>query len=296
MCKHEQTKKISCYKKYNIHKCKTCDLVLNLSDLKSNYDYEDYYDEDSGGRFNFFIELIVKAFRFGRALGIKIIDSKAKSILDIGSGRGYMLYYLKNLGFKTTIGTQISLPARKFSQEKLGLDVRGKDMLEINFEEKFDIISMYHVFEHIKDPEKYIERISDLLNTNGKLVLQVPNFDSWTNRISHDYWLALDPEHHLYNYTYYYLKPLLEKNGFKIIKFNSFSLEYSIFTSVQSLVNKFTETENFFFNFLQKPKFSYMILLHVILFILLTPLVFIINLALFYSKSGENLNIVARKI
>lgn len=293
-CQHLQTNKIKYYKKNNIHKCEKCGLIINKRSPKDNYN--DYYKKDSGGRFTFFTEQIVKLFRFTRAIQIKFLCSRAKSILDIGSGRGYMLYFLKKyFSYSIAMGTQISEPARIFSQKKLLLDICGKDLLDIEFKNKFDVITIYHVLEHIQNPEEYIKKIANIINKNGYFVIQVPNYKSWTNFIAHDYWLALDPENHRFFFTPNSLSKLIKKYNFKIIYYNSFSLEYSVFTSTQSIINKITNSQNIFFKFLQSPQFSSKIILHIFLFIFLTPISLFINIFLYFSKYGENINIIARK-
>lgn len=294
ICQHTNCQKLYAIDKFEFIKCHDCGLVLNLK--SSQEDYAGYYQENDSTRFNFFIELIVKFFRFKRAVSIKLLSRKAKSILDIGSGRGYMLFYLKKyFNFKKTVGTQISLPAYNFSRNILTLEIYNQDLLKINLKERFDIISLYHVLEHISEVEEYLLEIHKLLNKSGKLIIQVPNYSAWSRLISQKRWLALDPQHHTVFFNFKALKNLLNKHGFKVVSHNSFSLEYSIFTSSQSLINYITKTNNYLFNCLQNKKYGIIFLGHLGLFILITPITFIINLILFFSPYGENVNIIAKK-
>jgi len=200
-CKHYNRKKIQDFDHKALYLCNECGLIF--IDVEKNFDpksiYKKYYKEDISGRFNFGVEYIVKLFRFIRAYKINKIHPKAKSILDIGSGRGYMLYYLKKyFKYHTAVGTQISQNALEFSKNKLKLEIYGKDLLELDFNNKhFDIITILHVLEHVSQPEKYIEKIYNLLNNQGKLIVKMPNFNSWTRSFTDKYWLALDLDHHL---------------------------------------------------------------------------------------------------
>jgi len=293
ICRHSNYEKLYKLGSSVFVKCKDCQLVINLT--KQN-NYDNYYQADDSTRFNYFIELIVKIFRLKRAVQINLINNRAASILDIGSGRGYMLFYLKKyFHYTITIGTQISLPAYKFSRNILKLEVYNQDLLDINFQNNFDIISLYHVLEHIDKTDAYLLKINHLLNNSGKLIIQVPNYNAWSRIISKKRWLALDPKHHKIFFTYKTLKNILKKHGFKIVSINSFSLEYSVFTSTQSLINTITQTNNYLFICLQKKKYDIIFIYHLLLFVIITPLSLLINLILFFSSYGENVNIIAKK-
>jgi hypothetical protein len=122
-----------------------------------------------------------------------------------------------------------------------------QDLLEIPFEKKaFDIISMWHVLEHLIDPERYVARTHEMLSDKGRFIVEVPNFDSWTRKLTGQYWLGLDPKHHIHFFT------------------------------LNSLV-------------------GWWCVPHVFIFALLTPLCFIINILLYFSKYGEVLLISAEK-
>ncbi|MDR3559643.1 MAG: class I SAM-dependent methyltransferase, partial [Candidatus Pacebacteria bacterium] len=240
---------ICCHEKYEVameisgaelRRCRDCGLVVVSQKIRGFAPeiYQDYYQEDTGGRFGAGIECVVKAFRFVRALKIFLLKSDSRSILDIGSGRGWTLYFLKKyFHYETAVGTQISLPAYRFSREKLRLEIYNRDLLAIDFSRTFDVISLWHILEHVNQPEEYVEKISQLLSDNGRLLIEVPNFNAWSRRLVEKYWLGLDLKHHLTFFTPAALSALLLKYGFKIEKIRTFSLEYSTFTSTQSLVN-----------------------------------------------------------
>ena len=281
-----------------ICQCDFCNLIFankeKIQDLTKNY--ENYYKKETGGRFNFGIEYLVRFFRFLRALKIFFLKPRSKSIFDIGSGRGWMLYYLKRyFKYKITAGTQISENAYNFSKEKLELEIYNKDLLELELNNKFDIITLWHILEHVPDPEAYIQKIEELLDKNGLVLIEVPNFNSWTRIITKKHWLALDLKHHITFFTPNSLTKLLNKYNFKIKNANTFSLEYSAFTSAQSIVNLITDSDDYFFQWLQEGKLNFKIIFHSLLFLILFPVCFLINLALYFSKNGEIINIVAEK-
>lgn len=301
ICSHSKKKRLSQYKHITIYKCSQCQLVFSSAKDEKSFNhktlYKNYYRNELAGRFKFGVEWIIKLFRFFRAFKIKTISPDSKSILDIGSGRGFMLYFLKKYyHYQKAIGTQIDENMLKFSRKKLGLKVYGKDLLEIPFKNNsFDIVTIWHVLEHIKDPEKYLAKIYKLLKKKGKLIIEVPNFNSWTRKLTGKYWLGLDLKYHLSFFTPISLSKMLKKHNFRIENIHTFSLEYSTFISTQSLISLITKSDQFFFSWLQNGQFKSQIIYHLLLFIFLTPICFLINIFLFFSKKGEVLLITAEK-
>ena len=297
-CNHSKSIVTQIYNQISIYRCPVCRLIYikNTKTIKPKKLYDKYYQNEISSRFHFGLEYLIKLFRFFRAFKLFTIHPKAKSILDIGSGRGYTLYYLKKYyGYKKTIGTQLCSNAVKFSREKLGLEIYDKDLLKINFKkQKFDLITMWHVLEHVNKPEKYIEKIHSLLNRKGKMIIEVPNFNSWTRKLTNEYWLGMDLKYHLTFFTPESISKLLKKHQFKITDVHTFSLEYSVFLSVQSLVSKITKTDQFFFNWLQTKNHNNTIIPHLFLFLLLTPICLLINLLSYHAKWGEVLLITAK--
>jgi SAM-dependent methyltransferase len=297
-CRHEKYEVVMESGIIKLYYCQTCSLIFSVKEKNSsgNKVYENYYSQEKSSRFRFGVEYIVKFFRYLRAWKISSLNPEAESILDIGSGRGWTLYFLKKyFGYKTAVGTQISENAYKFSKEKLHLEIYNQDLLDINFNRSFDIITLWHVLEHIPDPEAYIQKIHGLLGDRGQLLIEVPNFNSWSRKLTKKYWLALDPEHHLTFFTPVSFAKLLKKYNFRIKNISTFSLEYSTFTSVQSIINLITDSDSYFFEQLQKGTFSLKMILHLLSFIVSFPVCFLINLALYFSKSGEVVNIIVEK-
>ena len=300
LCAHKDRTQIYDFEGIPIYRCNVCRLVFNDKygkDFDPKEIYATFYRNEMSARFGFGIEYLIRLFRFFRAFKIFTIYPRASSILDIGSGRGYMLYYLKKYyGYVRTAGTQISKNAFEFSRHKLGLEIYDKDLLDLSVDDaSFDIVTMWHVLEHVAHPEKYIEKISHILKDNGKIIVEVPNYNSWTRALTNRYWLGFDLDHHVTFFTPSSLSGLLEKYGFKIRVIHTFSLEYSTFLSVQSIVSRITRSDHLFFRFLQTGLFNIWAVIHGLLFLVLTVPCFFINIMLYFSKKGEVLLIVAEK-
>jgi len=301
LCIHERTKNILEADDFFLSECLACRLIFLQQKNEPNSDkniYANYYKKETGERFGHGTEIVVKAFRFWRAWKVFCLKPKSKKILDIGSGRGWMLYFLKKyFKYDVAVGTQISENAYKFSKDKLGLEIYNKDLLDLELSSaKFNIITLWHVLEHVPTPEAYVQRIGELLENDGLVLIEVPNFNSWSRILSKKRWLALDPQHHKTFFTPDSLEAMLKKNNFKIKKINTFSLEYSTFTSAQSLLSLIARTNNYFFNWLQEEnRIGCKIIFHALLFAILFPLCLIFNFSLYFSNKGEIINIIAQK-
>lgn len=287
-----------------VYECSDCALLFTpglLEDFNESLLYEDYYKNETGvgvGRFTSGVEFIVKAFRLFRAFKIYTLNPAGESILDIGCGRGWTLFFLKKyFGFTRTVGTQISRPAFEYARDSLSLEVYGKDLLALDLQESsFDVVTMWHVLEHVKNPEAYIEKIYQVLKPGGRFIVEVPNVGSWTRKFSGKYWMGYDIQYHLSFFSEKALSRLLKKYGFEIKKVRTFSLEYSTFISAQSILSKLTDTDNVFFAGIQgAPTPMTTMAVHAALMLLLVPWCFVINLVFYFSKRGEVLLISAYK-
>jgi len=140
---------------------------------------------------------------------------KNKNILDFGTGNGGFLKLAKKYA-KSAIGLDLDKSLDEhYKNNKLSV----KHSLE-DFDEKFDVITMFHVLEHITEPEPVLENLKKYLKKGAKLIIEVPNSNDalLTMYKSEDfkkftYWSC-----HIYNYNAKNLQILLKNSGYKINK------------------------------------------------------------------------------
>ena len=143
---------------------------------------------------------------------------QGKTILDVGAGTGYFLNYMKQQGYET-LGIEIDADARAHGQKEFGLDIRPpKDLKEGLIDKKFDTISLWHVLEHLYNPETYLQHFYNVLQDNGHLIIALPNADSYDANRYKSYWAAYDVPRHLWHFTPKTLEKLANDNGFKLEK------------------------------------------------------------------------------
>jgi SAM-dependent methyltransferase len=187
--------------------------------------------------------------------------------------------------------------AAKLCREKLGLEVYTLDLPKLKLAKgRFDAAGMWHVLEHLSDPESYIAEIFRLLKPGGKLVIEVPNYDSWTRRVSGRYWLGLDLKYHYHFFNWETLKRVLEKYRFGVRFAGSNSIEYSTFMSTQSLAGRMTGLDQGAFGWLAGRGGEWRAMVQLALMGVLAVPCFLINLALAATKKGEVLKVVAERL
>jgi SAM-dependent methyltransferase len=95
------------------------------------------------------------------------------SLLDVGTGTGQFLSIARE-SF-TVLGTEVSESAVRIAKNKYGLDVKQGQVEDIHFDTRFDVITLFHVLEHVPNPLSTLRRCRELLNSDGILVVAVPN-------------------------------------------------------------------------------------------------------------------------
>ena len=135
-----------------------------------------------------------------------------QKILDIGAGTGDFLLYCKNKGLNIT-GVEPNENARKKAESK---GIILQDRLDKVVNKKFNIITLWHVLEHIPNLYESIEQIKSLLSEKGQLFIAVPNFKSYDAQYYKEFWAAYDVPIHFWHFTKKDIKNLAEKTGWKV--------------------------------------------------------------------------------
>ncbi|WP_324720202.1 class I SAM-dependent methyltransferase [Salinimicrobium sp. HB62] len=132
------------------------------------------------------------------------------NILDIGAGTGDFLLAAKKRGWKV-FGAEPNSGARNLASKK-GLPLI--DNTKSFPSHSFDVITMWHVLEHVPDLEEQISELNRLLKPDGLLVIAVPNFKSYDARKYKEFWAAYDVPRHLYHFSPSAMKEIFSSAGF----------------------------------------------------------------------------------
>lgn len=223
-----------------IVQCKSCDFLFtnprpSLGHLDKYYDSQTYISHNSNGN-----TIIKLAYKFARSLAfkskLKLINRFANennSLLDYGCGSGHYLAYCKNKGWNV-VGVEPSQDARLIAN-KLTNNVVVSDINEI--QSHYQVITLWHVLEHVPNLNKTIVSLKDKLTKNGTLIVAVPNPESWDAKHYKNNWAAYDVPRHLYHFSQSNMKQLMKNHKLKIKEVIPMKMD-SFYVSMLSEKNK----------------------------------------------------------
>ena len=149
-----------------------------------------------------------------RKLVQKLSGLQKGSILDIGCGTGEFLGAMNNAGW-TTLGLEPDEGAREQGRKHFGIQVEASEHL-FELGDQYDVISMWHVLEHVHRLDAYLEKIHQLLKDDGLFLIAVPNYQSLDADHYQDFWAAYDVPRHLYHFSAKAMGRLLGNHDFQI--------------------------------------------------------------------------------
>ena len=168
-------------------------------DLENYYKSEDYISHTDSKKSTLDkVYQSVKNYTLKRKLSlINSFKTEGKNILDVGAGTGDFLNVCKNNGWNA-VGVEPSIDARNIANEK-GV-VLKEDLFQIE-NKKFDVITLWHVLEHVEMLSDYISKLKELLSDDGRLVIAVPNHKSYDAKYYKEFWAAFDVPRHLWHFS-----------------------------------------------------------------------------------------------
>lgn len=186
-----------------------------LDKLPAYYESEDYISHTDGTR-TFFEKLyqIVKRNAIRKKVALLSKFNQKGKVLDIGAGTGDFLVAAKNEGWNIT-GIEPSTKAKEIAISK---GVSFSDSLENLEDHTFDVITMWHVLEHVPDLDFQIQQLKRLLKPNGTIIIAVPNFKSYDANHYKSFWAAYDVPRHLWHFSKTAIEKLFAKQNMKLIK------------------------------------------------------------------------------
>ena len=150
-----------------------------------------------------------------RKLVQKATGLQTGSLLDIGAGTGLFVDTMRKAGWKVT-GLEPDETARARAREMNILLNDTSDLLQLPAD-NFDVVTLWHVLEHVHAVHEYIERVKAVLKKNGKLIIAVPNYTAADAKKYGEYWAAYDVPRHLYHFSPGSMQALLKKHGLQLI-------------------------------------------------------------------------------
>ncbi|MDA9086952.1 class I SAM-dependent methyltransferase [Polaribacter sp.] len=132
-----------------------------------------------------------------KLLLLNSFTSGSKSVLDFGAGTGDFLKICKNNNWQV-LGIEPSAEARENAVKK-GIYLK-ENLLDIT-NQKFDVITLWHVLEHVENLKNTIKVLKSLLQPEGRIVVAVPNYKSYDAEFYKEHWAAYDVPRHLWHFS-----------------------------------------------------------------------------------------------
>jgi len=169
--------------------------------------------------------------RYGLYRRCRAVISRASRLgrlLDVGCATGIFLDGMRCRGWETW-GVEPNAGAARYAQDHLGLNVFVGELEGAAFPDRFfDVITLWDVLEHVRDPRRTLGEIARILRPGGLLVLSLPNPDCLEARLFGSYWAGWDVPRHLYVFSRPVLERLLAETGFQIQEMSSFTGRYHV--------------------------------------------------------------------
>lgn len=206
---------------WNVARCGSCGLVQltpmpSADDLMKLYPEDFYAFQDMGKKQQGLVGQIKRLLFKTLHVSDPKFDRPGR-VLDSGCGTGWSLIAFKDRGWEC-VGVEPSNAAAAFGRQTYGLDIRGGTVHGECFPDAhFNYIRSNHSLEHDPICGDTISEFRRIIREDGKLLIGVPNIDSWPARWFGEYWWYLGAPVHTYNFTLRHLSVLLKKHGFEII-------------------------------------------------------------------------------
>ncbi|MFK7113002.1 class I SAM-dependent methyltransferase [Flavobacterium oreochromis] len=215
----------------------------SLEQLGAYYESEDYISHTDGKRF-FFERLyhLVKSYALIKKVALISSIHKSKGLLlDIGAGTGDFLVTAKNAGWITK-GFEPNLNARNLALSK-GIELVNET--QVISDHSVDLITMWHVLEHVPNLEEQIQELKRLLKPDGTLVIAVPNYKSYDAQYYGKFWAAYDVPRHLWHFSKKSIEKLFNNQKMKVTQIHPMIFD-SFYVSLLS--EKYKNGKMNFFN------------------------------------------------
>lgn len=198
---------------FTIQKCTSCGFhftnpIPSEDTIGTYYKSESYVSHSSTNK-----GLVNKLYNIVRNVTlskkVSLIRSYAKgnSVLDIGSGTGHFLNACKQNSLDVQ-GLEPDTDARSYAIDNFDLFLEPLDTLESIPSNSKDVITMWHVLEHVYHLKRDISQITRVLKDDGTLFIAVPNMNSYDAKLYKEYWAAYDVPRHLYHFQENTIKEL----------------------------------------------------------------------------------------
>lgn len=208
---------------FNIVRCAACDLLFTNPRPEAEQASYFYQSENYISHSNTQKGFINKLYHAIRKITLKqktnLIQGEqkgTKNLLDIGCGNGHFLHACQQDGWNT-FGMELDPETAARAAALTGQSI-FPNLQAIPEEPQFELISLWHVLEHVYEIDAYFEFFKKRINPGGKLLLALPNSKSFDADYFKEFWAAYDVPRHIYHFNPETIQSIAKKHGFKLAK------------------------------------------------------------------------------
>ena len=204
---------------YRVMKNQEYDLLVTSpmpSDLAKYYQSEDYISH-TDARKSLFDNVYQIVKRHTLKKKVALLNSflpEEKTVLDVGAGTGDFLQACKKNNWKG-VGVEPNLKAREIAKSKNILLAKDLSFFK---GKRFDVITLWHVLEHVENLEAYTQNLKELLKENGTLLIAVPNYKSFDATYYGSFWAAFDVPRHVWHFSQTSIHKIFSFVSLKVVR------------------------------------------------------------------------------
>ena len=209
------------HEQFELHTCEACGFVFTQDAptgqaLDAYYETPDYisHSDTRRGLINKAYHA-VRSYMLGNKARLVIRESHRPKgrLLDIGTGTGYFANAMLQRGWQVE-AVERNAAARQFARQRFGIEVQPETALDAYAPGSFDVVTLWHVMEHLQALDATWEQARRLLGERGVLIVAAPNCASYDARRYGPYWAAYDVPRHLWHFAPATIQPLASRHGF----------------------------------------------------------------------------------
>jgi SAM-dependent methyltransferase len=233
---------------FPIIRCRTCSIVL--TDGRTAPPAHTLYPafDQSKTRAVRHVRSFMSVFLRQRAAVVQAVKKNGR-LLDFGCGNGAFARFMSMRGFDA-VGLEPFSLGSTLTENNLQLIQAPLQQARAQLGE-FDVITLWHVLEHLTNPVQVLETLSHHLRPEGLLIVSVPNFRSWQSALFKGTWFHLDPPRHLIHFEPDTLSSCLQRAGLEKVAERRFLPEYGASGWVQSALNGILPHGNYLYEFVK---------------------------------------------